>query len=70
MFVVVLSIIFCLLEVSLLIDLGGLLLHHADELIELDCSVSVHVDLEHQVEELVLGGVLAHGPEDMKQLIR
>ena len=49
-------------EVRFFVHLPSLLLHHVEELGKVDCAVAVHVDLEHQVEQLVLGGVLAHGP--------
>ena len=32
-------------------------------------SIAVNVHLHHQVEELVLSGVLAHGPHHLQQLI-
>ena len=56
-------------EICLLVDLRGFLLHHVQELGEVDGPVAVNVHLHHQVEELVLGGVLAHGPHHLQQLI-
>ena len=44
-------------------------LHHLEELRELDGPVPVQVHLHHHVVELVLGGVLAHGPHHGQQLL-
>ena len=56
-------------EICLLVDLRGFLLHHVQELGEVDGPVAVNVHLHHQVEELVLSGVLTHGPHHLQQLI-
>ena len=53
-------------EICLLVDLRGFLLHHVQELGEVDGPVAVNVHLHHQVQELVLGGVLAHGPHHLQ----
>ena len=57
-------------EIRLFVHLPGLSLHHVEELGKVNCPISVHVDLEHQVEELVLGGILAHGSHHVQQLLR
>ena len=57
-------------EVRFFVHLPGLLLHHVEELGKVNCPISIHIDLEHQVEELVLGGVLAHGSHHVQQLLR
>ena len=57
-------------------DLGGLVhvpalaRHHLQELVEVDGAVAVHVELDDKVEDLVLGRVLADGPEDGEELLR
>ena len=53
---------------SRLPHLGCLLLHQFKELWKLDGAVSVEVDLEDHVEELVFCWVLPHGPHHAQQL--
>ena len=45
-------------------------LHHLQELRELDGAISVQVHLHHELVELVLGGVLAHGPHHVQKFLR
>ena len=56
-------------QVCLFIHLAGFLLHHVEELWKVDGAVTVHIHLQHEVEELVLGGVLAHGAHHAQQLL-
>ena len=56
-------------QVCLFIHLAGFLLHHVEELWKVDGAVTVHVHLQHEVEQLVLGGVLAHGAHHAQQLL-
>ena len=52
-----------------LLLLIAFLLHHLQELWEIDGSVPVEVDLHDKLQHLVLGGVLAHGPHHAQQLL-
>ena len=51
-------------ELGRVVLLLCLLSHHLKELIEVNCPVPVDVVLYHQVEHLVLRGILSHGSHD------
>ena len=59
-----------LLDVALCVcHVPVLLLHQLQELGELDGAAAVQVGLHHEVEHVVLGGILSHGSHNVEELI-
>ncbi len=63
------AVIFSCDEHPNLVDLLRLLAHHLEELLKVDGAVAVDVELDDQVEDLVLGGVLSDGAQHGQQLL-
>ena len=59
-----------LLDVALSVcHVSVLLLHQLQKLGELDGAAAVQVGLHHEIEDVVLGGVLSHGPHHVEQFV-